>query len=1234
MRNPRRRPAGSGLKALLRGAGGEGTLRGMDRAGWQFWIDRGGTFTDVIGRSPAGDLVTAKLLSEAPGQYDDAAVEGVRRLLAASGADEPGLDAIKMGTTVATNALLERRGEPTVLVVTKGFRDALAIGYQNRPDIFALEIRKPAPLETEIIEADERVAADGTVLQALDEETLREELAAARQRGIDAVAICLVHGYRWSEHEKRIASIAEEAGYGQISVSHETGAVIKFVSRAQTTLVDAYLSPVLYRYVDRLRRALATVAAPRRLQMMQSSGGLIDAGRLRGKDAVLSGPAGGVVGMVQTATAAGFERLIGFDMGGTSTDVSAWAGEYVRSLDSEVAGVRLRAPMMEIHTIAAGGGSVLGYRDGRFRVGPDSAGADPGPACYRRGGPATITDANVVLGRIPVAHFPAVFGPGADQRLDPAASRAALRECAAAAGEGREDPPAVEDVAEGYLRIAVENMANAIRRITVERGEDVRDFTLCCFGGAGGQHACRVADVLGIRSVWLHPLAGLLSAYGMGLADLIAWRTESVERPLGEAGDAARRLRTRLVEECREELTSQGIAADGLEVAVRYGVRIGGSDTVLDVPEGSPDAVTEAFADVHRARFGVAPADDPLVLAAITVEVRGRDELPRGFPGPGSADTAPRPLEHAPMWLDGEHREVPIYDRADLGAGQRIASPAIVIEDNATTVIEPGWEGALNEHGHLLLTRTEAPAAESVSSEADPVMLEVFNNLYMHIAEQMGTVLRHTAHSVNIKERLDYSCAVFDRAGRLIANAPHMPVHLGSMGDSVATVIRDNRGDVRPGDSWMLNAPYNGGTHLPDITVVTPYFACRNDREPAFWLASRAHHADVGGLTPGSMPPDSRHIREEGVLLDNVRLARDGRLLAEQALTLFRAGDRPARKPARNLADLKAQLAANEEGIRQLDRAIARYGRTVVDAYMEHVRENAATSVRRLIARLSDGSFEYAMDSGERIRVAVSVADGRARVDFTGTSPQSPTNFNAPESVTRAAVLYVFRTLVAESIPLNAGCLEPLDIHVPPGTLLSPRYPAAVVAGNVETSQCVTDALYGALGALAASQGTMNNLTFGDDEHQYYETIAGGAGAGPGFDGADAVQTHMTNSRLTDPEVLENRFPVLLEEFSIRQGTGGTGRHRGGDGCRRVIRFLAPMSVSILSGHRRVAPFGLDGGGEAAVGRNRLRRADGTVEPMAAVDTREAAAGDAIVIDTPGGGGFGAATEDGPEDAD
>ncbi len=1192
-------------------------------SGWQFWIDRGGTFTDVIGRTPGGELVTAKLLSEAPEHYEDAAVEGIRRLLADAG-DSARVSALKMGTTVATNALLERRGEPVLLAVSRGFRDALAIGYQNRPDIFALDIEKPAPLETAVVEVHERIGADGEVLESLDETRLRGELAAWRERGLTAIAICFVHAYRYPDHERRVAAIAADLGFEQISVSHEVSPVIKFVSRAQTTLVDAYLSPVLNRYVGGLRRSLAAVARPERLQMMQSSGGLIDAERLRGKDAVLSGPAGGVVGMVQTATAAGLDRLIGFDMGGTSTDVSAWSGEYARSLDSEVAGVRLRAPMMEIHTIAAGGGSILEFIDGRFRVGPGSAGADPGPACYRRGGPATVTDANVALGRIPVDHFPKVFGPDADLALDRDASRAALATLAEAAGDGL----TVESAAEGFLRIAVENMANAIRRITVERGEDVRDFALCCFGGAGGQHACRVADVLGVRTVWLHPLAGLLSAYGMGLADLIAWRTESIELPLAQADDAIAGTRRRLLAECRDELRQQGLGEDRLEYSVRYGLRVEGSDTVLEVGEGAAEETERAFAEAHRSRFGVAPDGGRLMVASLSVEARGRDELPRSFGGPGRGEGEPEALQRTAMWLDGGWREVPVYRRADLGAGHRIPAPAIVIEANATTVLEPGWEARVNELGHLLLERRAGPAAETVSTEADPVMLEVFNNLYMHIAEQMGTVLRHTAHSVNIKERLDYSCAVFDREGRLIANAPHMPVHLGSMGDSVVSVMRANRGEMRPGDAWMLNAPYNGGTHLPDITVVTPWFGAGESDTPDFYLASRAHHADIGGLTPGSMPPRSHRIEEEGVLLDNVRLARGGRLCTDEVMALLRSGDWPARRPERNLVDLKAQLAANEEGARQLDRAIARYGAETVQAYMHHVRENAAASVRRLLARLTDGHFDYELDGGERVSVDVRIGDGAALIDFTGTSAQSASNFNAPESVTRAAVLYVFRTLVAEPIPLNAGCLEPLEIRIPPASLLSPRYPAAVVAGNVETSQCVTDALYGALGALAASQGTMNNLTFGDERHQYYETVAGGAGAGPGFRGADAVQTHMTNSRLTDPEVLESRFPVIVEEFSIRRGSGGRGRWPGGDGCRRVIRFLSPMGVSILSGHRRVPPFGLDGGGTGALGRNRLRRADGRVEELAAVDTRDAGPGDAIIIDTPGGGGWGEATDE------
>lgn len=1314
----------------------------MSAAGWQFWIDRGGTFTDVIARSPEGRLATAKLLSENPGRYADAAAEGIRRLLPGGGR----IDAVKMGTTVATNALLERRGTPTALVVTEGYADALEIGYQHRPDIFALEIEKPAPLAAAVIEVAERMDAGGETVQALDEDALAEALRQQREQGIEAAAICFMHGYRYPSHEQRAGEIARAAGFEQISLSHETGAVIRFVSRAETALVDAYLSPVLAEYVARLRAALADVAEPRRLLLMQSSGGLALADQLSGKDSILSGPAGGVVGMVRTAEAAGLHRLIGFDMGGTSTDVSTYDGRFERSTESEVAGVRLRAPMMKIETIAAGGGSVLAYRAGRFQVGPDSAGADPGPACYRRGGPATVTDANVLLGRIPVAHFPAVFGPEADEPLDADASRAAIgalaEALAAERGEGtgedsddrrrdirgdaRDDDDGndgasatgggmtPEEVADGCLRIAVENMANAVRRITVERGLDPRDFTLCSFGGAGGQHACRVADTLGIRRIWLHPLAGLLSAYGMGLAELTAWRQQTVEGPLDDRLEEASALQSELEHACREELIAEDVPAERIEVRTTAGIRNAGSDTVLPLPldalpdranadtrggtrseagdrsvegeddgagdaggttesfgfgdqgiEGSEDAtgggadeaggketrrtaaeapggdarrsaaagaggdpwgsparLRAAYAEAHRSRFGVAPETDELVLAWVGVEAGAYDELPRDVEwrddAGGSDASASR------VWLDGEWREVAVHARSALRPGHPLEGPAIVVEDNATTVIEPGWRGELNEHGHLLLERVREHTAESVSREADPVMLEIFNNLFMDVAEQMGAVLRQTAHSVNIKERLDYSCALFDPQGRLIANAPHMPVHLGSMGESVRSVIAAHGSEMREGDAWMLNTPYNGGTHLPDITVVSPWFD-DGGGAPAFFLAARAHHADVGGMTPGSMPPGSSRIEEEGVLIDNFRLARGGRLETDAVLELLAGSPYPARAPQRNLADLKAQLAAVAEGARRVAALVERYGLDVVAAYMEHVRDNARRCVERALDRLADGDYRYELDNGDVIAVTVQLADGgrRARIDFEGSSPQSDGNFNAPFAVTRAAVLYVFRTLVEEPIPLNEGCLEPLEIAVPEGSLLNPRYPAAVAAGNVETSQCVTDALYGALGVLAASQGTMNNLTFGNDEYQYYETIAGGAGAGPGFDGADAVQTHMTNSRLTDPEVLELRYPVRVERFEIRRGSGGRGRHRGGDGARRVLRFLEPMTVSIISNHRRVTPFGLAGGEQGACGRNRLRCADGAESDLAAVDTVTVGSGDAIVVETPGGGGYG-----------
>ena len=1208
----------------------------MARSGdWQFWIDRGGTFTDIVALRPDGSLETSKLLSRNPGRYEDAAAAGIERALerwSRSGGMEKPVGVIKMGTTVATNALLERQGARTLLVVTEGFADSLAIAYQNRPDIFALNIVKPEPLYARVIEAAERVSAEGDVLQALDTTALATRLTECAADGFRSVAICLLHGYRYPAHEQAVAELAGRAGFRQVSVSHDVEPLIKFVSRAQTTLADAYLTPVLDHYIDTLRQALVGPLMPKRLMFMQSNGGLVLADNFRGKDSILSGPAAGVVGMAETASKAGFSRLLGLDMGGTSTDVSAFSGEYERSNDSEIAGVRLRAPMMKIHTIAAGGGSHLRYADGRYQAGPDSAGADPGPACYRRDGPLTITDANLLLGRIPVAFFPQVFGPSADQPLDETVVRDKFAELAAVVSADRGLDVTVEDVASGFVTVAVENMANAIRKITVERGEDARDFTLCCFGGAGGQHACRIADVLGIERVWLHPLAGVLSAYGMGLADLRVERQKSVDAPLHESSlDALDAVVVELKQQCGELLAQQNVPVENRRFRIEAGIRVLGSDTIFDLPFAGVDAMRHAFAEAFSERFGSELDESELLVATLRVAATGVEQV---FEDPRLATgQSPEPDSSARMWVSGEWQNVPIFRREKLGAGATIPGPAIVAEANGTTVIDAAWQGNVNERGHLVLERRKraleggAPIANVIDtvSRPDPVRLEVFNRLFMHIAEQMGTVLQNTALSVNIRERLDFSCALFDADGRLVSNAPHMPVHLGSMGESVRSVIEHRGARLADGDAIMLNSPYNGGTHLPDITVVTPWFAGADS--PQFFLASRAHHADIGGITPGSMPANSTHIDEEGVLIDNFWLVRDRRLCAADVMALLKGAKYPARNPEQNLADLKAQLAANQQGIRQLQKAVDRYGMMTVQAYLKFVRENAASCVRRLVGTLSDGSFEYPLDTGEGIRVRVTVDRGRevATVDFTGTSPQSRSNFNAPEAVTRAAVLYVFRSLIGEDIPMNEGCLEPLEILIPKGSLLSPVYPAAVVAGNVETSQCVTDALFGALHALAASQGTMNNLSFGNETLQYYETIAGGAGAGPGWHGADAVQTHMTNSRMTDPEVLEQKYPVLLEAFDIRRGSGGAGKWRGGDGAVRRIRFRESMQASILSNHRVVPPFGLDGGEPGAVGVNSVERANGETEALAGTATIDLQAGDTLVIKTPGGGAFGKA---------
>ncbi|MEO8674494.1 MAG: hydantoinase B/oxoprolinase family protein [Casimicrobiaceae bacterium] len=1241
---------------------------------WEFWIDRGGTFTDIVARRPDGTLVTHKLLSENPERYADAAVHGIRELLGlAPGAPIPDgtIGAVKMGTTVATNALLERKGERTALVITRGFADALRIGYQNRPKLFVRRIELPTLLYDRVIEVDERIGARGDVVRRLDFIAARRDLAAARAAGIDAVAIVLMHGYRFPSHERALAGLARELGFTQVSVSHEVSPLMKLVSRGDTTVVDAYLSPILRRYVQQVERELrgnSSQPGPR-LQFMQSSGGLTDAHRFQGKDAILSGPAGGVVGAVEVSRLAGFDRIIGFDMGGTSTDVTHYAGEYERAFVTEVAGVRLRAPMMRIHTVAAGGGSVCTFDGARFRVGPESAGADPGPASYRRGGPLTVTDCNVMVGKLDPKLFPKVFGPQGNEPLDADVVRAKFAALAIdiAAATGRMRAP--DEIAAGYLEIAVANMANAIKHISVERGYDVTEYTLCCFGGAGGQHACLVADALGMTRVLLHPLAGVLSAYGMGLADVRALKQQAVEARLtGDELAAAASAFAALEQSARGDVAAQGIPASRISATRTLHLKYEGTDTTLETRVSDLGGIVADFERRYRQHYGFLMPGKPLVIEAVAVEAVGRthearESVPAFTPRAGPL----RPLSTNRIYTDGKFHEAPVFDRDDLVPGDAIAGPAVVREDNATTVVEPGWRATFTQRGDIVLERVEAARRDhAIGTTADPVLLEVFNNLFMAIAEQMGVTLANTAYSVNIKERLDFSCALFDAQGNLIANAPHMPVHLGSMGESVQTIIARRAGTMRPGDAYVLNAPYNGGTHLPDVTVIAPVFlspssplilvterepsvvagksldsrlrgndemeraaASMHTSQPEFYVASRGHHADIGGITPGSMPNASTHVDEEGVLLDNVELVAEGRFLEAEMRALLGGGRYPSRNIDQNLADLRAQIAACAKGAEELAKMVAHFSLPVVRAYMQHVQDNAEESVRRVLDVLTDGRFEYEMDNGAKIAVAISIdkAKREATVDFTGTSPQQPTNFNAPSAVCKAAVLYVFRTLVDDEIPMNAGCLKPIRIVIPDGSMLAPHYPAAVVAGNVETSQAVTDTLYGALGVLAASQGTMNNFTFGNDAYQYYETISGGAGAGPDFDGASVVQTHMTNSRLTDPEVLEWRFPVRLESFAIRRGSGGAGRHRGGDGAVRRIRFLEPMMAVMLANHRRIAPFGVAGGGPGAVGRNWVERADGGREEFGATCAVEMGAGDVFVIETPGGGGFGPPTD-------
>ncbi|OBV09982.1 Hydantoinase/oxoprolinase [Erythrobacter dokdonensis DSW-74] len=1178
---------------------------------WRFAIDRGGTFTDVVATTPDGLLVTDKLLSENPGHYADAASEAVRRLISRYG--EGPIQELRIGTTVATNALLERKGERLALVTTRGFGDTLRIGTQARPEIFARHIVLPEQLPAKVVEIDERMAADGTVLRPLDRAAAKAALADLRAEGFDALAIVLMHGWQYRDHEAALAEMARAEGFAQVSASHEVAPLIRFVPRGDTTVVDAYLSPVLRRYTDTLRRELPAAG---RLAFMQSNGGLAEVGAFRGKDAILSGPAGGVVGMVAASAPLGHSRLIGFDMGGTSTDVAHYAGEYELTGDSVVAGVRVAAPMMQIHTVAAGGGSICVFDGARFRVGPDSAGADPGPACYRKGGPLTITDCNLFLGRIDPAFFPAVFGPAGDEPLDPGAARTRLEEVAALLSE----PRSLEDIAEGFLAIAVDNMANAIRKISVARGHDVTAYALACFGGAGGQHACKVADALGMETVLVHPLAGMLSAFGIGLAPVKAIREVSVVRPLTDsfAGPLGA-----LEAQARAALIEQGIAAEAVIIAASARLRFAGSDSLLAIAVGEPEAMDAAFRRLHRQRYGYSDPDAPIIVEALSVEASGQGG------GLGSAAAVPQAVggTASGAW--------PTMARSEMAQGEAHPGPMLVIDPGSTTVVEQGWQARLAPEGSLVLTRTAPLARERAAGAAvDPVRLEIFNNLFMAIAEEMGVVLQSTATSVNIKERLDFSCALFDAGGALIANAPHIPVHLGSMGDSIARVIeargarRDGRG-FRRGDAYVLNDPYRGGTHLPDITVIVPVFYTEEGEDPDAFVAARGHHADIGGIAPGSMPPESRSIEDEGVLIDNLLMVDDGNFRTEAVREVLAVGPHPARNPDRNISDLAAQLAACTRGAELLAGAAAEHGAEVVAAYMRHVIANAEESVRRLLGRLEDGAFAYDMDNGAVVKVSIRIdRQSRSAVfDFTGTSAQLPDNFNAPRSITRAAALYVLRTLIDDQIPMNDGCLKPVTLIVPEGSMLNPRPGAAVVAGNVETSQVVTDALFAATGKLAPSQGTMNNFTFGNDVHQYYETICGGSGAGPDHDGTSAVQTHMTNSRLTDPEILETRLPVRLEEFSIRRGSGGAGRHRGGDGVVRCVTFLEAMRANILANRRHVAPRGICGGEDALAGRNWVERAEGTREELGATGSAQMRAGDSFVILTPGGGGFGGTGE-------
>ncbi len=1193
---------------------------------WQFWVDRGGTFTDIIAKDPNGALHSQKLLSENPEAYEDAALYGIRDFLGLKKSDpipQEKIKTVKMGTTVATNALLEKKGDATILVITQGLKDIIEIGTQARPDIFALNIKKPDLLYGDVKEIKERILASGDIETPLDLEAAQATLTKAYEDGFRSIAIVLMHAYKYPAHEKALVALAKKTGFSQISASHDVSPLAKIVPRGETTIVDAYLSPVLRRYIDRISTIINDDDMPGKLLFMQSSGGLVDARKFRGRDAILSGPAGGIVGAVHTAKLAGFDKIIGFDMGGTSTDVTHYAGEFEKTYETEIAGVRMRVPMMNIHTVAAGGGSLLKFDHGRFRVGPDSAGANPGPVCYRRGGKLAVTDINVCLGKIQSDYFPAIFGPDQDQPLDRDAAKAAFKEISAQIG-GNRSP---EDVAEGFLDIAIEHMVQAIKKISISRGYDVKDYALNCFGGAGGQHACLVAERLGINKIFIHPLSGVLSAYGMGLADIRIESQQVIDQILSAP------LLTiiepyiqKLIMRNMTNLMEQGVDEAEINHDASALLRYKGTDTTIKVPVTNDVKMRHYFEDAHNRQYGFIAPEKRIVVEAIMVESFGgrdgnQEQKTKNISTSKPISEASRKTYSRGIWHD-----TPVYRIETLEYGHILSGPAIVIEPTGTIIIEKNWTGRLNNYRHIILERKTSAALLTKSSTAyDPVTLEIFNNLFMSIAQQMGIILQNTSQSVNVKERLDFSCAIFDPEGNLIANAPHVPVHLGSM-DSTIKVLINSGQEINPGDVFIHNNPYNGGSHLPDITVISPVFNDALDNI-LFFVASRAHHEDIGGISPGSMSPRGKSIHEEGIIFDCVKLVDQGVFLTKEIEQRLGGAPYPARNINQNIADLMAQVAANKTGANELQKLVSRYGLDVVNTYMGYIQDNAEEAVRTVITTLNDAEFDYILDDDIHVKLKISINKEKheATIDFTGTSGQLPNNFNAPVTITHAAVLYVFRCLVDDDIPLNAGCMKPLKIIVPKGSMLNPNPPAAVVAGNVETSQAVTNALFGALGALAASQGTMNNLTFGNEHYQYYETICSGSPAGPGFDGTSAVHTHMTNTRLTDPEIMEHRYPVILENFTIDRKSGGRGKWHSGDGVTRSIRFLEKMECSILSGHRQTPPFGLEGGQPGRIGKNWIKRQDGHSEDLGGSAQTDVHPGDVVNIRTPTGGGFGTA---------